>query len=185
MSDTKRKISAWIPAALYDDIEKAGYTSPTIAVTKGLELLVRTHARDIPETSGHKAETIGDNWETSRRQLETERENLKNEIEKLKASLQGAPDPVELAQLCTRSEELEKHNDTLLKELKRNDEHQQNRIEDLKNHIYSLDNQLRTKDDQLEKLNENMHKQAVHLQTLLNQKTIEALGNKKAWYKFW
>src|SRR5450756_1964403 len=90
MSDTKRKISAWIPAALYDDIEKTGYTSPTIAVTKGLELLVRTQAGDIPETSGHKAETIGDNWETSRRQLETERENLKNEIEKLKASLQGA-----------------------------------------------------------------------------------------------
>ena len=46
MSDTKKKISAWIPATLYEDIEKAGYTSPTIAVTKGLELLVRTHYGD-------------------------------------------------------------------------------------------------------------------------------------------
>ena len=46
MSDTKKKISAWIPATLYEEIEKAGYTSPTIAVTKGLELLVRTHSGD-------------------------------------------------------------------------------------------------------------------------------------------
>ena len=64
MSDTKRKISAWIPAALYDEIEKAGYTSPTIAVTKGLELLVRTQSGDNTETSGHKARQL----DTARRQ---------------------------------------------------------------------------------------------------------------------
>jgi hypothetical protein len=68
MSDTKRKISAWIPAALYDDVEKAGYTSPTIAVTKALELLVRTQPGHNPDTTrtqpGHNPETNGD----SRRQ---------------------------------------------------------------------------------------------------------------------
>jgi hypothetical protein len=60
MSDTKKKISAWIPTTLYEDIEKAGYTSPTIAVSKGLELLVRTHFGDNLETVGHNVETIGD-----------------------------------------------------------------------------------------------------------------------------
>src|SRR5665647_3277191 len=150
MSDTKRKISAWIPSALYDDIEKAGYTSPTIAVTKGLELLVKKQAGDIPETSGHKAETIGDTCETFRRQLETERESLKNEIEKLKASLQEAPDPVELAQLRARYEELERHNSTLKEELKQ-----------MHNNYF------------------------LQVQTLINQKAIEAPGNKKKRWQFW
>jgi len=66
------------------------------------------------------------------------------------------------------------------------------RIEDFKKQTYSLDNQLRTKDDQIEKLNENMHKQAVHIQTLiqeisqLNVKLIpENTENKKPWWKFW
>ena len=48
-------------------------------------------------------------------------------------------------------------------------EYQQNRIEDLKDHIYLLDNQLRTKDDQIEKLNENMNKQAFHIQSLIEE----------------
>jgi len=160
MSDTKRKISAWIPSALYDDIEKAGYTSPTIAVTKGLELLVKKQAGDIPETSGHKAETIGDTCETFRRQLETERESLKNEIEKLKASLQEAPDPVELAQLRARYEELERHNSTLKEELSKSGQ----REEDLK----------------------QMHNNYfLQVQTLINQKAIEAPGNKKKRWQFW
>ena len=146
MSDTKRKISAWIPAALYDDIEKAGYTSPTIAVTKGLELLVKKQAGDIPETS--------------RRQLGTERENLRNEIERLKASLQGAPNPVELAQLRARSEELERHNSTLKEELSKSGQ----REEDLK----------------------QMHNNYfLQVQTLINQKAIEAPGATKHWWRFW
>jgi len=146
MSDTKRKISAWIPSALYDDIEKAGYTSPTIAVTKGLELLVKKQAGDIPETS--------------RRQLGTERENLRNEIERLKASLQGAPNPVELAQLRARSEELERHNSTLKEELSKSGQ----REEDLK----------------------QMHNNYfLQVQTLINQKAIEAPGATKHWWRFW
>ena len=77
-------------------------------------------------------------------------------------------------------------------QIKVNDGNQNNRIEDLKNHIYLLDNQLRTKDDQIEKLNENMHKQAVHIQTLiqenskLNTKLLpENVENKKPRWRFW
>jgi hypothetical protein len=76
--------------------------------------------------------------------------------------------------------------------IKANEAHQNNRIGDLKNNIYLLDNQLRTKDDQIEKLNENMHKQAVHIQSLiqenskLNSKLLqENVETKKPWYKFW
>jgi hypothetical protein len=76
--------------------------------------------------------------------------------------------------------------------IKVSEEHQLNRIGDLKNNIYLLDNQLRTKDDQIEKLNENMHKQAVHIQSLiqenskLNSKLLpENVEQKKPFWKFW
>jgi chromosome segregation ATPase len=87
-------------------------------------------------------------------------------------------------------------NDNIVQELKErmknNDEKDREIINNLKDQTYSLDNQLRTKDNQIENLNENMHKQAVHIQTLiqeisqLNVKLIpENTENKKPWYKFW
>jgi len=95
---------------------------------------------------------------------------------------QETPMSTELGELKIRLEEKSASDEIRITELKEN---YQNRMEDLKSHIYSLDNQMRTKDDQIEKLNENMHKQAVHLQTLLNQKAIEAPGAKKPFWKFW
>ena len=82
-------------------------------------------------------------------------------------------------------------NSNVILELKIRMDEKDIRIEDLKSHIYLLDNQLRTKDDQIEKLNENMHKQAVHIQTLiqeisqLNVKLLPDSTTKKPWYKFW
>lgn len=74
----------------------------------------------------------------------------------------------------------------------KNYENQHARIEDLKTQIQALYDQLHTKDEQIEKLNENMHKQAVHIQTLiqensrLNIKLLpEATGRKKSWWKLW
>jgi predicted RNase H-like nuclease (RuvC/YqgF family) len=134
MSDTKRKISAWIPAALYDEIEKAGYTSPTIAVTKGLELLVRTQSGDNTETSGHKAETIGDSPKTVRGQLEIELNYLKKEIERLNIALQVSPDPVEFAEVrahFTGNQRLLEEKDERIKNLNREVEGLQKEVERL------------------------------------------------------
>jgi hypothetical protein len=171
MSDTKRKISAWVPAVLYDDVEKAGYTSPTIAVTKALELLVKTEHGDNQETNGDKLET---NW----RQLEIERNSLKDEVERLSISLRTSPDqgefsrlqirseelerqikvmeenlrktpdPIEFAQLRTRSEELEKHNLILKGEMEKQ--------------LEFLKGQITIKDQQIEK-------QAFSLQSVIQE----------------
>jgi hypothetical protein len=92
----------------------------------------------------------------------------------------------------TRIKELQDQLKVKDDQIKVNDGHQKNRIEDLKNHIYLLDNQLRTKDDQIEKLNENMHKTAVHIQSLiqensrLNTKLLQE-PKKSFWQslKFW
>ena len=70
------------------------------------------------------------------------------------------------------------------------------RIEDLKeqlkvkdsqveNRVMSLEEQLKVKDSQLESKDSQLEKQAVHIQTLINQKAIEAPGAKKPWWRFW
>jgi|SRR5271157_2940254 len=83
--------------------------------------------------------------------------------------------------------------------IKDNDELRQARIDDLKIQVQALygqmsikDEQLHTKDEQIEKLNENMHKQAVHIQSLiqensrLNTKLLpEETRKKNPWWKFW
>jgi hypothetical protein len=48
------------------------------------------------------------------------------------------------------------------------------KIKELQDQLRVKDEQLRTKDIQVEKITENMQAQAVHIQTLLNQKAIDA-----------
>jgi chromosome segregation ATPase len=80
----------------------------------------------------------------------------------------------------------------LHEQIKVTDEHQQNRINDLKTQIQSLNEQMHTKDDQISQLNEVTQKQAVHIQSLiqenskLNTKLLpENIENNKPWWKFW
>lgn len=77
-------------------------------------------------------------------------------------------------------------------QIKVTDEHQQNRINDLKAQIQALYDQLHTKDDQISQLNEVTQKQAVHIQSLiqennkLNMKFLpENTEKKKPFWKFW
>ena len=143
MSEDKRKLCIWVPAELYGNIVTAGYTSPTIAVIKGLEKLLEN------DECQQKASTIMADYTN----LLAENTKLKNEIERLTTALQSAPDSNELTKSMVKSEELEKHTETLKKEL-----------EDLK----------------------SMHNNyMMQMQTLINQKAIEAPGAKKPWWRFW
>jgi hypothetical protein len=45
--------------------------------------------------------------------------------------------------------------------------------------------QLKVKDSQIEKLSETIQAQAIHIQSLINQKAVEAPGAKKPWWRFW
>ena len=51
--------------------------------------------------------------------------------------------------------------------------------------IESLEEQLKVKDTQIEKLTDTMQAQAVQVQTMIQQRAIEAPGNKKKWWQFW
>jgi TolA-binding protein len=110
MQEQKRKISVWVPSELYDSVLYAGYTSPTNAVIQGFEMLTRAQSEDSPEEVRRQMQVI-------RRQMQAEIDTLKNEIERLNASLQEAPDPTEFIEIRARSRELERHNETLKKEL--------------------------------------------------------------------
>src|SRR5665647_417252 len=162
MPEDKIRVSARIPKSLYDTCLQR-YDNITNAINTGLELLC-LQDEDETKTNEDKRPTKEDTCQT-----DEDNSSRESAIQELKAMVEGKD---------ARIKELQEL-------IKVNDGHQQQRIEDLKSHIYSLDNQMRTKDDQIEKLNENMHKQAVHLQTLLNQKAIEAPGSKKPWWKIW
>ena len=64
-------------------------------------------------------------------------------------------------------------------------EEKDERTRELQEQITVKDEQLRAKDSQLEQLTETMQAQSIHLQTLINQKAIEAPGAKRPWWRFW
>lgn len=120
----------------------AGYQKDIEGSKKDLERIHEGHEQDV---TGYK-------------------ENIKalnSEIERLKNVILEAPDPLDLARMQARSEELEKHNLTLKGEMEK--AHQDK--DDIKN-LY--DNYMR------------------QMQTLINQKAIETPKDKrKPFWKIW
>jgi predicted RNase H-like nuclease (RuvC/YqgF family) len=180
-------VGARIPKELFNRCKtKTG--NITSAIIDGLNLLCETDCK-----------TKENNCKTSLEELETqieERDIKINELQNINDSLikeiENHKEPEILQIQNIRIQELQDQLKAKDDQIKVNDGHQNNRIGDLKNNIYLLDNQLRTKDDQIEKLNENMHKQAVHIQSLiqenskLNSKLLpENVEKKKPWWQFW
>ena len=92
---------------------------------------------------------------------------LNAEIARLNEILSNAPDPVDLAQVRARYEEIEKHNVTLIRE---------------------PDKAERDKEDlkiTYNKLQDTHNNYMAQMQTLIKQKAVEASGAKKPWWRFW
>jgi dynactin complex subunit len=129
MTDETKRIGARIRVSLLNELQQAGYDSPTEAIQKGLELLVHESSLSVQrETADNMSETIDDSCETLEYKKEFESMHAENRL-------------------------LTDHIATLKKEL-----------EDIK----------------------NMHTNyMMQVQTLINQKSIEAPGTKKPWWRFW
>ena len=153
MQEEKRKISVWVPAALYDNVLQAGYTSPTQAVIQGFEMLIQAQSEE-------SSEVIRGQMQAIRGQMQAEINDLKKENERLNIVLQKTPDPLVLTELRIKSEEIEKHNETLKKELEKAGQDKE-AIQNLYNNYM------------------------MQMQTLINQKAIESSGAKKPWWRFW
>ena len=172
--EEKHKINVWIPESLWNQIEKLGYDSPTKATIAAYEAFAQKESagneeeiKNLQEALKCTQEEARENQEVIRKYKEITVPKLEKQIEEaqwnikdLEENLRTAPNPIEFAQLHTKSEELEKHNQTLKEELEKT--HQDKEI--IQNHY---DNYMR------------------QMQTLINQKTIEAPGKKKRWWKFW
>ena len=201
MPEDKRKINCWIPVSLYDKIGSAGYENTTQAIITALQRLIEdpgeniegykqdivrflqdiealrsenTHLKD--DLSGYQKDIKGYKQDTEiyKKDIEKIQKDLYQDITgykqdivalqaenaKLKDSLQEAREPGELLQLRARSEELERHNNTLKAELNKAERDQ----EDLKT---------------------TYNNYFLQVQTLINQKAIEAPGAKKSWWRFW
>lgn len=140
MTDETKRIGARIRVSLLDELQQAGYDSPTEAIQKGLELLV--HSSAPRETAGTIGGTIYNSCET-----------LNDSCETLNDSCETSEYKKEFESMHSENRLLNDHIETLKKEL-----------EDIK----------------------NMHTNyMMQVQTLINQKAIEAPGSKKPWWRFW
>jgi Arc/MetJ-type ribon-helix-helix transcriptional regulator len=150
--EIRMPVNAKIPKSLHDSmlvaVEEGKYKDKTTCITEALEKILNNKQQEqLINTK------ILQSKETEIQNLESKLQTKYAEIEKLLDILRKAPDPMEFAQLCTKSDELYAHNETLKKEL-----------EDIKN-LYN--------------------NYMLQMQTLINQKAIEAPGAKKPWWRFW
>jgi predicted RNase H-like nuclease (RuvC/YqgF family) len=139
MSEDKKrsgkKISAWIPQEMYDTLVSVGYNSPTEAIMKGLDLLLK---ESIGVQIG--ADGVQDGTQSDKREF--------------------SEDSADTRELRARVEELQDHTATLKKELDKAAQDKET-LQNMYNNYF------------------------LQVQTLINQKAIEAPGAKKPWYKFW
>lgn len=157
MSDTKQKVSVYVEKEHLSRAKVAGYTSPTAAINKGLELLMdfitedeqRTYGGRTEDNIGRVADDIG-------------------HVEDVTADNVGSmEDVIENAVLRARVEEKDKQ------------------ISDKNTEIDFLKGQITIKDQQIEKRDADI-KNLVAITTSQAYKAIEApAAEKKKWYEFW
>ena len=187
----KSSISAKIPTELYEEVQVAikekKYVSNTECIIKGLILLLRN--QDIEdseldlllqekekevqnfqgEVNSSKIEIQALREEVNRSKDEVKRSNegYTGRIKSLEEKLKAAPDIAEFSRLQAKVEDLHDHNETLKKELEKAEKDK----EDLKT-TYN-------------KLQDTYNNYMAQMQTLIKQKSIEAPGTKKPWWRFW
>lgn len=157
VQEDRHKINCWIPGNLWEKVEALGHDSPTKATIAAFETLT------TKEALGNSQEALGKAWEEKIQELEKQLQEALAKIKELEDKLSLAPDPVEFAQLQTKTEEQEKYNNSLKNELEKSERDK----EDLKNMYNNY---------------------FLQVQSLINQKAIEAQGNKKSILsklKFW
>ena len=139
----KSSISAKIPTELYEEVQDAikaeKYTSNTECIIEGLILLLRnpdqegTETKTLLQEKEKEIQNLQDEVKRSKAEIQTlhgevkrskdevnrSKEDYTRQIKSLEDKLNVAPDPSELSQLRARSEELEKHNESLKAELEK------------------------------------------------------------------
>ncbi|WP_292387985.1 hypothetical protein [Methanosarcina sp. UBA5] len=155
----KSSISAKIPTELYEEVQAAikteKYTSNTECIIEGLNLLlcnpdqedttIKTLLQEKEKEiqilqeevnrSKEEIQALQEEVKRSKDEVSRSKEDYTRQIKNLEENLKKAPDLVEFAQLRTRSEELEKHNQDLKGKMEK-------QLEFLKGQIVIKDQQI-------------------------------------------
>lgn len=139
----KSSISAKIPTELYEEVQGAikaeKYTSNTECIIEGLNLLLRNPDQENSDTksllqekekeiqnlqnevkrSKEEIQTLQGEVKRSKDEVNRSKDEYSRQIKSLEDKLRTSPDPLEFSQLRARSEELEKHNESLKAELEK------------------------------------------------------------------
>jgi hypothetical protein len=188
MSDTKQKVSVYVEKEHLSRAKAAGYTSPTAAVNKGLELLMdiitedeeRTKSGRMADNVGYTADSIGhvadfvvDNAGHTAGNIGRVEDVVADNVGRtadnsgrLADSVGSVEDAIENASLRARVEEKDKQ------------------ISDKNTEIEFLKGQITIKDQQIDKRDADI-KNLVAITTTQTYKAIEAPGAKKPWWRFW
>ena len=157
--ETRIHISIKIPERLHDlillRVSDGRYKDKTACVTEALE-------NELSNThqAAHSNTEASHDRATKTQKMEMVLQEKHAEIERLKAELSKASDPIELTQLRTMTEEKDKQ------------------IEEKDRHIGTLQKEL--------EISQETHRNyMMQMQTLINQKAIEAPGAKRQWWRFW
>jgi len=169
----KSSISAKIPTELYEEVQAAikeeKYTSNTECIIEGLNLLLYTKDQEdlefriLLQEKEKEIQNLQNEVNSSKAEIQIlqgevnrSKEGYTGQIKSLEDKLKAAPD----VGLQARAEDLHDHNETLKKELEKTE---------------------RDKED----LKTTYNNYFLQVQTLINQKSIEAPGSKKPWWRFW
>jgi uncharacterized protein (DUF3084 family) len=179
--EDKIKINARIPKSLYDWIGSV-YDNVSQAVNDSLELLRKTQSENCDTVCDTICNTKND----------TVSQNVSQNVSQTNNGDIGSLEESESRGCDTNTKTVSQNAVQLSMEQKARIEDLKTQIQALYEQLHTKDEQLSTKDVQIKDQNENMHKQAVHIQTLiqensrLNVKLLpENTENKKPWWRFW
>ena len=179
-----KKVQCWITIDEWEKIETLGYTSPTTAVSTALAKLL-----EDPSSDPNRSNQI-QKQDAQIKDLRDHNETLKRDLEDLK---QLYSDPGRSDQIQTQKaqiQELSNHNETLkqdLEDLKQlyTDKDRSDQIKKQEAQILELRYHNESLKKDIEDLKQLYNNYMMQMQTLINQKVIEAPGAKKPWWRFW
>ena len=166
-----RKVNAWIPDDLYYKVDDLKYKTWTEAIVTGLEILVQksTDKSTVDDSQVQKS-TDKSTVDDSQVQKSTDKSTV-DDTEVQKSTDKSTVDDTEV-------QKVQLENDGELRELRVQVREQREHIETLKGEL----EKAHLDKDNIRNLYDNYMRQ---MQTLIQQKAIEAPGEKKRWWKFW
>lgn len=168
MPEDKKRVNAFIPLDLYSKLTQSG-ESYTDCITKALTLYFSSQDNQTNQDHNEISQDILQLQESRIQELQNHNEMLIKQLKDLQNKEPENKDILKLQELRIQD---------LQEQIKTKDSQQEARIKDLQD-------QLKVKDGQLGRLTDTMQAQAVQLQTLLNQKSLDSPGAKKPWWQFW